>query len=88
MLGSLTTVENEVKLDELGQAAVATTASRARRRRQPTRKRSRWAAGMELAPDPDRRLTLTDERDALGMPRLKLTMRVVGCAFRALSRRR
>ena len=32
--------------------------------------------GLELEPDPDRRLTLTDSRDALGMPRLKLTNRV------------
>ena len=27
---------------------------------------------MELLPDPDRRLTLTDDKDALGLPRLKL----------------
>jgi choline dehydrogenase-like flavoprotein len=32
--------------------------------------------GMEIAPDPDRRLTLTAEKDALGMPRLKLDMRI------------
>jgi len=32
--------------------------------------------GMELAPDPDRRVTLTSRKDALGMPRLKLDMRV------------
>ena len=31
--------------------------------------------GMELAPDPDRRLSLASEKDALGMPRLKLEMR-------------
>jgi choline dehydrogenase-like flavoprotein len=27
-------------------------------------------------PDPERRLTLTDEKDALGLPRLKLNMRI------------
>jgi choline dehydrogenase-like flavoprotein len=32
--------------------------------------------GLELAPDPDRRLTLTASRDALGMPRLKLNMTI------------
>jgi choline dehydrogenase-like flavoprotein len=32
--------------------------------------------GMELAPDPERRLTLADDKDALGLPRLKLAMRV------------
>jgi choline dehydrogenase-like flavoprotein len=32
--------------------------------------------GMELAPDPDRRLSLASGRDALGMPRLKLDMRI------------
>ena len=30
----------------------------------------------ELAPDPERRLSLNDQRDALGMPRLKLNMTV------------
>jgi choline dehydrogenase-like flavoprotein len=37
--------------------------------------------GMELAPDPDRRLTLTNERDALGMPRLQLDMRISDSDF-------
>jgi choline dehydrogenase-like flavoprotein len=37
---------------------------------------------MEIAPDPDRRLTLTDEKDALGMPRLKLDMRISNEDFR------
>ena len=31
---------------------------------------------MELKPDPDRRLTLTGARDALGMPRLNLHMTI------------
>ena len=37
--------------------------------------------GMELAPDPDRRLTLTDEKDALGLPRLKLAMHIADDDF-------
>jgi choline dehydrogenase-like flavoprotein len=36
---------------------------------------------MEVSPDPDRRLTLTGERDALGLPRLKLEMRVADSDF-------
>ena len=37
--------------------------------------------GIEVAPDPDRRLTLTAERDQLGMPRLKLDMRARDADF-------
>ena len=37
--------------------------------------------GIELAPDPDRRLTLTEQRDALGMPRLKLAMTIADSDF-------
>jgi len=37
--------------------------------------------GLELAPDPDRRLTLSDSRDALGMPRLKLAMTIADSDF-------
>jgi choline dehydrogenase-like flavoprotein len=37
--------------------------------------------GMELAPDPDRRLTLIAEKDVLGMPRLKLDMRIADDDF-------
>jgi choline dehydrogenase-like flavoprotein len=33
-------------------------------------------AGLELTPDPDRRVTLTGARDALGTPRLKLNMTI------------
>lgn len=78
--GSLSTVENEVKLDELGQAAVSTVAdglgvdaSRARA--------FSVGCGIELVPDPNRRLVLSRERDALGMPRLKLEMRVADSNF-------
>lgn len=73
--GSLTTVENEIPLNPFATAAVVTTsqalgvdASRA--------KAYSLGCGMELAPDPERRLTLGTERDALGMPRLNLHMTI------------
>ena len=71
MVGSLTTVENEVKLDPLATAAVETTAE-ALGVDASNAKAFSLGCGMELAPDPERRLTLSDERDALGMPRLNL----------------
>jgi choline dehydrogenase-like flavoprotein len=75
VLGALATVEDEVQLDAVGQAAVSTTASAlgidASRMRAYT-----LGCGMELAPDPDRRVRLTDQRDALGLPRLRLDMRI------------
>jgi choline dehydrogenase-like flavoprotein len=80
VLGSLTTVENEVKLDDLGQAAVATTAG-ALGVDASNAKAFSMGCGMELAPDPNRRLTLESERDALGMPRLRLNMHVPDSHF-------
>jgi choline dehydrogenase-like flavoprotein len=80
LVASLTTVENEVKLDELGQAAVATTAS-ALGIDATNAKAFSVGCGLELTPNPERRLVLTDERDALGMPRLKLKMRVADSDF-------
>ncbi len=80
VLGSLTTVENPVALDELGRAAVSVASSALG----VDGKRARaWSmgCGLELAPDPDRRVTLTHERDALGMPRLKLDMRATDADF-------
>jgi choline dehydrogenase-like flavoprotein len=75
VLGCLATIEGEVQLDTLGQATMLSTAAAlgigAGRMRAFT-----LGCGMELAPDPDRRLTLTGEADALGMPKLKLDMRV------------
>jgi choline dehydrogenase-like flavoprotein len=75
VLGSLATIEAEVQLDGLGQATMTETAAAlgidAGNMRAFT-----LGCGMELAPDPDRRLTLTGETDALGMPRLRLDMRV------------
>ncbi len=73
--GSLTTVENPVALDKLGVAAVVATAQ-ALGVDASNAKAYSLGCGMELAPDPDRRLTLSGEKDALGMPRLKLNMTV------------
>jgi choline dehydrogenase-like flavoprotein len=78
--GSLTTVENEVKLDELGRAAVSVTAS-ALGVDAGNAKAFSLGTGLELAPDPNRRLILSGERDALDMPRLKLEMRVADSNF-------
>ena len=73
--GSLATVEGEVQLDDVGRAAVAETA--AALGADATHMRAfTLGCGMELAPDPERRLTLANAKDALGMPRLKLDMRV------------
>ncbi len=80
VLGSLTTVENEVTLDELGRAAVATAAG-ALGVDGSSAKAFSMGCGIELAPDPDRRLTLGSERDALGMPRLRLAMHVADSNF-------
>jgi len=75
LTGSLTTVENPVELDELGIAAVVAT-SQALGVDASNAKAWSLGCGMELAPDPDRRLSLTDEKDALDLPRLKLEMRI------------
>ena len=73
--GALATVEGEVQLDGVGQAALAETAGALGVDASATRAFT-LGCGMELAPDPDRRLSLSGEKDALGMPRLKLDMRV------------
>ncbi|MGH6888167.1 MAG: FAD-dependent oxidoreductase [Rhizomicrobium sp.] len=73
--GALITVEGEVQLDSMGQAALAAAAGAFGADASQMRAFT-LGCGLELAPDPERRLTLTDEKDALGMPRLKLAMRV------------
>ena len=83
--GSLTTVENEIKLDPFATAAVVTTAQ-ALGVDASHAKAFSLGCGMELAPDPDRRLTLGTERDVLGMPRLNLHMTISDQDF-ALYRR-
>jgi len=75
VLGSLATIENPVELNELDKAAIV-TAALAVGADASNAKAFSIGCGLELAPDPERRLTLTDERDALGMQRLKLTNRV------------
>lgn len=75
LLGSLTTVENHLELDALGKAAVAETAPALGVDASNARAFA-LGCGIELAPDPERRFTLTNERDALGMPRLQLNMTV------------
>jgi choline dehydrogenase-like flavoprotein len=75
VMGSLTTVENRIDLDDFGKAAVATTAS-ALGVDADNATAYALGCGMELKPDPDRRLTLTAARDALGMPRLNLHMTI------------
>jgi choline dehydrogenase-like flavoprotein len=80
VLGALVTIENEIQLDGLGQAAVATTASQLGIDMSAMRAYM-LGCGLEVAPDPDRRLTLTTERDHLGMPRLQLDMRLADSVF-------
>ena len=75
VLGSLTTVENPVELDDLGKAAIVSTAL-ALGVDATNAKAFSIGCGLELQPDPERRLTLTAEHDALGMPRLKLSNHV------------
>src|SRR5207302_4231478 len=66
--GALATVEGEVQLDGVGQAALAETADALGA--DPSNMRAfTLGCGLELAPDPDRRLTLTAQKAALGMPR-------------------
>ena len=75
VVGSLTTIEEAAELDETGKAAVITTAISLGV--DASNAKAYWVGcGMELEPDPDRRLTLTGEKDALAMPRLKLDMRI------------
>ena len=83
--GSLTTVENPIALDALGIAAVVATAQ-ALGVDASNAKAYSLGCGMELAPDPDRRLTLSGQTDALGMPRLKLEMRIADSDFERYSR--
>ena len=81
MADSLATVEGEVQLDSTGRAAVAEMAALFGIDASGMRAFT-LGCGMEIAPDPDRRLTLTGNKDALGMPRLKLDMRISDDDFR------
>jgi len=75
LLGSTPTVEQRVELDALDQAAV-TTVSTAMGVDASNAHAYSLGTGLELAPDPERRVTLDGVRDALGMPRLKLHMTI------------
>lgn len=79
-LGSLTTLEHPVELDAAGKAAAVTTAAALGVDASRARAYS-LGCGLELIPDPDRRLVLTGEKDALGMPRLKLNMHIADRDF-------
>ena len=75
VLGSLVTVEQHLDLDPLGKAMVAETAAALGVDASKAMAYS-LGTGIELMPDPERRLTLTGETDALGMPRLNLAMTI------------
>ena len=83
--GSLSTIEQPQELDETGKSAVITTALALGVNAAHARAYS-LGCGMELTPDPDRRLTLTGEKDALGLPRLKLDMRIADKDFARFNR--
>jgi choline dehydrogenase-like flavoprotein len=71
VLDSSITVEMPTVLDDLGKAAVAAT-SKALGVDGSKAMAYTLGGGCEVTPDPDRRITLSNERDALGMPRIKL----------------
>ena len=80
VMASSITVESKAELDDLGKAAVAAAASALDVDAENAQAYT-LGAGMEITPDPDRRFTLGTERDALGMPRLKLHMRLADADF-------
>lgn len=71
VLGSLITVDGAAKLDALGEAAVRTAADTLGFDAGKV-KAYTIGCGFEPAPDPERRITLDESRDALGMPRARL----------------
>jgi choline dehydrogenase-like flavoprotein len=80
VLASFATIDDEIQLDAVGQAAVATVAGTLGVDASDM-KAFTLGCGMELAPDPDRRVKLTSARDRLGMPRLELDMRIADSDF-------
>jgi choline dehydrogenase-like flavoprotein len=80
VLGSLTTVDGPVDLDNVGQQAVRAVASALDIDASAARAFS-LGCGMELVPDPHRRLSLSNALDPLGMQRLHLTMTVADSDF-------
>ena len=80
VMDSSITIENQTKLDDLGKAALAATAAGLGVDAGNAVAYS-LGGGCEVTPDPERRFTLEPERDALGMPRLKLHMRIADSDF-------
>lgn len=72
-LDSSITIESPAPLDELGKTAVATTA-KSLGVDSSHAVAFTLGGGCEVTPDPDCRITLTGEKDPLGMPRIKLHM--------------
>jgi choline dehydrogenase-like flavoprotein len=81
VMGSLTTIETPVEMDDLAKAAVVTAAESIGADASNAKAFS-VGCGLELEPDPERRFTLTRDRDALGLPRLKLINRVSDSDFK------
>jgi len=79
-MASSVTIENKVELDDLGKAAAAATAAALGVGAGDAVAFS-LGGGMEVTPDPDRRFTLDADRDALGMPKLRLHMRLADADF-------
>jgi len=75
MLDSSITIERPTLLDDFGKAAVAATA-KSLGVDGHNAVAFTLGGGCEVTPDPDCRVTLDRERDALGMPRIKLQMRL------------
>ncbi len=75
MLDSSITIESKTLLDALGKTTVATTAAALG---VDAGKATAFTlgGGCEVTPDPDCRITLDSARDALGMPRVKLQMKL------------
>ncbi len=69
--GALITVDGGARLDALGQAAVVTTANALGVSSQGMKAFS-VGCGLEPEPDPERRIMLAADKDALGMPRVVL----------------
>ncbi|MDE1985600.1 MAG: GMC family oxidoreductase [Alphaproteobacteria bacterium] len=80
VMDSSTTIENKTELDDLGKAAVAAAAAALGVDASNATAYS-LGCGMEITPDPNRRFTLDTGRDALGLPRLKLHMRLADTDF-------
>lgn len=80
VMASSITVEGKMEIDELGKAAIAATANALGVNASEAQMYS-LGCGMEVTPDPDRRLTLDSATDALGMPKIKLHMKILDADF-------